>query len=275
MDPFRYLSLASLFSSAFIHWFARVQWIYIGCQLHGGAFTHTFIHTLFLCCFVWCCVCNTRSTLMVSRASTNQSWRTIFRSDDSGNSRFNNRPSNGNSSTTWRTKGLRFSNFIRYIILFWISKFESPVYSWPLLCTEEEKGNSFAAWSAPAKSIMRHYNFEWNGIILYWYYLTYRSAWLQEHENASLPVIRRRMEFVTGLIFKAETASEYFQVVLFFFCKGQVDWKTWRKTGFFLRLLITALVACTRHTPTMSFTRMSDRKIRTLGTCMLETELPL
>ena len=66
---------------------------------------------------------------------------------------------------------------------------------------------------------MRHYNFEWNGIIMYWYYLSYRSAWLQEHENASLPVIRRRMEFVTGLIFKAETASEYFQVVLFFSVK--------------------------------------------------------
>ena len=38
------------------------------------------------------------------------------------------------------------------------------------------------------------------------------SAWLQEHENASLPVIRRRMEIVTGLIYGPETASEYFQV---------------------------------------------------------------
>lgn len=39
------------------------------------------------------------------------------------------------------------------------------------------------------------------------------SAWLQEHENASLPAIRRRMEIATGLIYGPDTASEYFQVV--------------------------------------------------------------
>jgi hypothetical protein len=42
------------------------------------------------------------------------------------------------------------------------------------------------------------------------------SAWLQEHENASLPAIRHRMELATGLIYAPETASEYFQVILFF-----------------------------------------------------------
>lgn len=40
-----------------------------------------------------------------------------------------------------------------------------------------------------------------------------QSAWLQEHENATLPRIRQRMEVVTGLVYVPETASEYFQVI--------------------------------------------------------------
>jgi hypothetical protein len=34
-----------------------------------------------------------------------------------------------------------------------------------------------------------------------------------EHENATLPAIRRRMELVSGLIIGPETASEHFQVI--------------------------------------------------------------
>ncbi|XP_046453814.1 prolyl 4-hydroxylase subunit alpha-2-like [Daphnia pulex] len=41
---------------------------------------------------------------------------------------------------------------------------------------------------------------------------TSKNAWLQEHENASLPAIRHRMELATGLIYGPETASEYFQI---------------------------------------------------------------
>ncbi len=49
--------------------------------------------------------------------------------------------------------------------------------------------------------------------------LSRHSAWLQEHENASLPAIRHRMELATGLIYSPETASEYFQVILFLLLK--------------------------------------------------------
>jgi len=41
---------------------------------------------------------------------------------------------------------------------------------------------------------------------------TSKNAWLEEHENASLPLIRSRMEVVTGLILGPETASEFFQI---------------------------------------------------------------
>jgi len=41
---------------------------------------------------------------------------------------------------------------------------------------------------------------------------TSKNAWLEEHENASLPLIRSRMEIVTGLILGPATASEYFQI---------------------------------------------------------------
>ncbi len=44
------------------------------------------------------------------------------------------------------------------------------------------------------------------------YLLCHISAWLQEHENATLPKIRQRLEVLTGLKYIPETASEYFQV---------------------------------------------------------------
>ena len=49
------------------------------------------------------------------------------------------------------------------------------------------------------------------------------SAWLEEHENASLPLIRSRMEIVTGLILGPATASEYFQVYRLLFSNNFIS----------------------------------------------------
>lgn len=35
---------------------------------------------------------------------------------------------------------------------------------------------------------------------------------MKEHENATLPAIRRWMEIVTGLLLEKETSAEYFQI---------------------------------------------------------------
>lgn len=84
--------------------------------------------------------------------------------------------------------------------------------------------------------------------------------------------MRRRMEIVTGLLYGADTSAEYFQVVIFLI-KCNVNRGV--KNGTFLRLLTMELEVCIKPTPTMSFTLMSDQKIKTHGTCMSVTELLL
>lgn len=87
--------------------------------------------------------------------------------------------------------------------------------------------------------------------VIFYLLLLYISAWLQEHENATLPKIRQRLEVLTGLKYIPETASEYFQVLYY-----DVFFILLNLKIYIFRLLITGSVDCIKHIRITSSIRM-------------------